>query len=231
MNEVYRVEKKYLIEQRQYYELSHYLDKMMIRDQNRDGEGYTIRSLYFDSIDDRDFHEKEDGIEVRRKIRLRTYQTSPDFGLLEMKKKQGERQKKSSMRLPVEDCRKLISGDFGVLLKYQTPFALECYSIMSMHAYRPKSVVTYERKAFMAKENKIRITFDHHIRGTESNYDIFSEHFNENPILDPYLVILEVKYNGFLLGYIKDFLDGVEKQELSVGKYSLSRVVSKHYLF
>ena len=34
-----------------------------------------------------------------------------------------------------------------------------------------------------------------------------------------------------LLGYIKDFLDGVEKQELSVGKYSLSRVVSKHYLF
>lgn len=231
MNEVYRVEKKYLIEQVQYYKLCRFLDEVMMRDSNSTGEGYTIRSLYFDSLDDRDFHEKEDGIEIRRKIRLRTYKTDPNFGLLEMKKKQGEHQKKTSLRLPVEDCRKIIAGDFGILLKYQSSFALECYSMMQMHAYKPKSVVTYERKAYMAKENEIRITFDHHIRGTESNFDIFSSNLNENMLLDPYLVILEVKYNGFLLGYLKDFLNGVEKQELSVGKYSLSRVISKHYLF
>lgn len=94
MSEVYRVEKKYLINQETYYRLHHFLEKVMILDPNSINEGYTIRSLYFDSIDDRDFHEKEDGIEIRRKIRLRIYLNDPNFGVLEMKKKVGEIQKK-----------------------------------------------------------------------------------------------------------------------------------------
>ena len=231
MSEVYRVEKKYLINQETYYRLHHFLEKVMILDPNSINEGYTIRSLYFDSIDDRDFHEKEDGIEIRRKIRLRIYLNDPTFGVLEMKKKVGEIQKKTSLKISLEDCRKMLQGEYGVLLKYDTPFAMECYSMMHMHVYRPKSVVTYERIAYIAKENKIRITFDHHIRGSESNYNIFSSEFNENYLLDPSFVVLEVKYNGFLLGYIKDFLNQVEKEELSVGKYSLSRIISKNYLF
>ncbi|MFV1349674.1 VTC domain-containing protein, partial [Klebsiella pneumoniae] len=89
----------------------------------------------------------------------------------------------------------------------------------------------YQRKAFVAKENNIRITFDHHIIGTEASYDIFSEDLNQNYLLDPYLVILEVKYNGFLLSYIKELLDSVDRSELSASKYCLGRAVSKHYRF
>lgn len=231
MNEVFRMEKKFLINQQQYYELSNYLSKVMILDSNSNGEGYTIRSLYFDSLDDRDFHEKSEGIEIRRKIRLRTYMNNPEFGLLEMKKKQGDRQKKTSLRLSVEESRALIKGKTNILLNQQSHFAEDCYGMMMMHNYQPKSVVTYERKAFIAKENKIRVTFDRNIRGTESNYDIFSNKLNENYLLDPSLVVLEVKYNGFLLSYIKDLLIQVEKSELSVSKYSLSRTISKHVLF
>ena len=44
-------------------------------------------------------------------------------------------------------------------------------------------------------------------------------------------MVLEVKYNGFLLSYIKDMLERCNASELSVGKYSLSRAVSKHYQF
>ena len=83
----------------------------------------------------------------------------------------------------------------------------------------------------MAKENKIRITFDHHITGSESCFDIFSPSLVENPILDPCLVVLEVKFNGFLLGYIKDMLEECNASELSVSKYCLGRAVSKHYRF
>ncbi|HBT19695.1 MAG TPA: molecular chaperone [Clostridiaceae bacterium] len=231
MNEVYRVEKKYLLEEVQYRKFRHFLEQVMTVDEHSKGDGYTLRSLYFDSLEDRDFHEKEDGLEVRRKIRLRTYMDRPDFGLLEMKKKQGEQQKKSSLKLSLAESKELISGAYGGLLGKSSVFAEECYGVMMMHGYKPKSVVTYERKAFVAKENKIRITFDHHIRGTESNFDIFSPNLNENYLLDPGLVVLEVKYNGFLLSYLKDWLDGLEKQELSIGKYSMSRVISKHYLF
>ena len=29
---------------------------------------------------------------------------------------------------------------------------------------------------------------------------------NQNPVLDPYLVVMEVKYNGFMLSYIKQMV-------------------------
>lgn len=102
---------------------------------------------------------------------------------------------------------------------------------MHMHCYQPRTVVEYKRIAFIAKENKIRVTFDHHIIGTEGHYNIFDQHLQQNPILDPYLAVLEVKYNGFLLSYIKDMLQECDTSELSVSKYCLGRSVSKHYHF
>ena len=41
-----------------------------------------IRSLYFDTINDKDYEEKEDGVRVRRKIRLRIYDADQDFAML-----------------------------------------------------------------------------------------------------------------------------------------------------
>lgn len=238
MNSVLREEKKYLISKDAYYRLHHKFSQVMHRDRNseqnhyrhRKGDGYTIRSLYFDSLDDRDYEEKIDGIELRRKIRLRTYMHNPSFCLLEMKKKQGDNQKKTSYKLTREQGERLIRGDYGLLLELGNPFLLECYYVMMQHVYRPKSVVTYERDAFVTQENKIRITFDQAIRGSESNFDIFSENLVENDFLDQGVVVLEVKYNGFLLQYIKDLLENVEGNQTSVSKYCLSRRISKHYI-
>ncbi|MCR1839177.1 polyphosphate polymerase domain-containing protein [Murimonas intestini] len=231
MNEVLRQEKKYLINISQFYKYSNDLCNILSLDEHSDGEGYLIRSLYFDTLDDKDYEEKEDGVELRRKIRLRNYGPETPFAMLEMKQKQGANQKKRSLRMKREDAKRLSVGDYPVLLNYDEPFAAECYSLMNMLCYRPKAVITYHRKAFVAKENKIRITFDHHIVGTESCYDIFADQLLENSILDPCLVVMEVKYNGFLLSYIKDMLRECDSSELSVSKYCLGRAVSKHYRF
>ena len=231
MNEVLRQEKKFLISLDEFYRLSHRFSQILKLDEHSSGEGYMIRSLYFDSLDDKDYQEKEDGIEIRKKIRLRNYGADNDFAMLEMKQKQGAMQKKRSLKLSREDAKQMIKGQYSVLLKYEDPVAAECFALMNMLCYRPKTAVTYQRKAFVAKENKIRITFDHNIRGTESNFDIFSEDILENKILDSDLVVLEVKYNGFLLSYIKDMLKECDKSETSVSKYCLGRTVSKHYLF
>lgn len=231
MNEVLRQEKKFLISQLQYYRYSRDLAGFMISDPHNRGDGYPIRSLYFDSLEDRDFEEKEDGVELRRKIRLRNYGPESPFALLEMKQKQGPMQKKRSVRLAREDAILLTRGEYGILLSYPEPFARECYGIMQMYGYRPKAVVEYQRMAFIAKENKIRVTFDHHIIGTESSYDIFNPQLCQYPVLDPVLAVLEVKYNGFLLSYIKDMLQECDRSELSVSKYCLSRTVGKHYYY
>ncbi len=231
MNEVLRQEKKFLISLDEFYKYSHKFGQILKMDSNSKGDGYMIRSLYFDSLDDKDYEEKEAGVELRSKIRLRNYGPDMDFAMLEMKQKQGVMQKKRSLKLKREDAKQMTLGNYSVLFKYDNPFAAECFAIMNMLCYRPKAVVTYQRKAFVANENKIRITFDHNIRGTESNFNIFSKDILENNILHSDLVVLEVKFNGFLLSYIKDMLKEVDRSETSVSKYCLGRTVSKHYLF
>ncbi len=231
MNEVLRQERKFLIDFPRYYRYSGNLTKFMLEDPHNRGDGYPIRSLYFDSLEDRDFQEKIDGVEIRRKIRLRCYGPHSDFALLEIKQKEGKQQKKRSLRLDRPAAQRLVSGDYGVLLDQRDPLAQECYAVMHIHGYRPRSVVEYRRRAFITRENKIRVTFDHHIIGTESCFDIFDPTLTQYALQDPSLVVLEVKYNGFLLSYIKDMLRDCTAGEVSVSKYCLSRMVSKHFLF
>ncbi len=46
------------------YQLSHQLANIMSMDTHGTSQGYMIRSLYFDSYDDRDYVEKCDGVEL-----------------------------------------------------------------------------------------------------------------------------------------------------------------------
>ena len=171
MNEVMRSERKFLLSLEEFYRLDGYFSGFLTPDKHNGQTGYKIRSLYFDSLDDRDFYEKEDGLEIRRKIRIRAYNPGDQWAYLEMKQKQGANQLKRSLK--------------------------------------------YQRKAYTAKENEIRLTFDHHVKANENNLDIFSTELPFDPVWDPYLVVFEVKYDGFLLSYIKDAVNRCEKSELS----------------
>jgi hypothetical protein len=190
-----------------------------------------VRSLYFDTIYDKDYEEKQNGIKNRRKIRLRIYDVNDNFAMLEMKQKDGEYQLKKSLKLNKEDSIELINGNYSVLLKYKEEFAKQCYAIMNMECYKPKTVVEYKRKAFIADVNNIRITFDSDIRTNEINYNIFDKNLILNDTLNRPDIILEVKYNNFLLSYIKDFIEKVEKSETSISKYSIARATTKYYIY
>lgn len=231
MNKVYRKEKKFLINLEEQKKYSAWLEKIMIQDGHNGSDGYVIRSLYFDTLNDKDFEEKEQGIQIRRKIRLRIYDPNQNFAKLELKQKDGEYQLKRSLSLTKEDAMELINENYGVLLKYKEPFAAECYGIMQMLCYRPKAIVEYNRKAFIAKENEIRVTFDSKIRTNEVNYNIFDKSLVLNPVFNSNNTVLEVKYNGFLLSYIKELIGKVDRSETSVSKYCISRGTAKHYLY
>ncbi len=229
MHQVYREEKKFLIHLEKFRKLAHHLEHFLMEDEHNGTLGYRVRSLYFDTMYDKDYFEKLDGVEIRRKIRLRIYNPKDDFALLEMKQKQGQYQLKRSLRITRDDAAALIGGNYSPLLCYPDDFAAECYALMQMQVYRPKTVVEYNRRAFIAKENKVRITFDHQIVSTESDTNLFANDLNMNPVLDPFAVVLEVKFNGFLPDYIKDLLSGTQKSELSVSKYMLARQASYKY--
>ena len=226
MNEVLRQEKKYFMNLADIGRLSAALDRVMIQDSHNGAQGYSIRSLYFDTLDDRDYNEKNDGTELRRKLRLRLYDPAANYAMMEMKQKQSSYQKKRSLRVSRPDAMELASGNYRSLLHYDDPFAAECYGLMQRGCYLPKTVVEYRRKAYIAKENQIRITFDTQIRATESCLDLFDPELNLYPVLDPFNGVLEVKYNGFLLSYLKALVNGADRSELSVSKYCLARSAS-----
>lgn len=229
MNEVLRQEKKYFLNMQDFYRISAQLSPLMLQDAHNGALGYQIRSLYFDTPYDEDFYDKENGLELRRKIRLRIYDPNNDFAMLEIKQKQGALQKKRSLRVTREDAKKLIQCDYEPLLAYEDAFAAECYGLMKMKCYRPKTVVEYKRKAFIAKENRIRITLDSELTATESCFDIFNSHLPMYSVLPSYHSVLEVKFNGFLLSYIKDLLNLADRSPLSVSKYCMARSVSLKY--
>ena len=146
--------------------------------------------------------------------------------MLEMKQKEGAYQKKRSLRISRKDAEEMAAGRYDNLLRYSNPFAAECYGLMHRKCYRPKTVIEYRRTAFVARENKIRITFDRDIRATECCFELFSPQLNLYPVMDPFNGVLEVKYNGFLLSYIKALINDADRSALSVSKYCLGRSAS-----
>lgn len=229
MNEVLRQEKKYLLTTAAAAMLTARLTGVMIEDAHNGPQGYRIRSLYFDTLNDGDYWDKVDGVELRRKLRLRAYSPDADFAMLEMKQKEGAYQKKRSLRVEREDAIRLAQGDYAPLRNYREPFAAECYGLLCRRCYQPRTIVEYSRRAFIAKENRIRITFDSRITATESRWEIFAPDLAQYPVLDPFQLVLEVKYNGFLLSYIKDLVNAADRSEFSQSKYCLARSVGLRF--
>ena len=231
LREVLRCEKKYLITYENYLRTKHYFSKVLHPDSHNKIDGYTIRSLYFDTIDSDDFYNKIDGLQTRRKIRIRIYDPDDDFAYLEMKSKQGDYQQKKSLKLTREDAIELINKNYDILLKYKEKFAKEVYGIMKTQHYIPKTINQYKRYAFVASENSIRLTFDSDIKATESCFDLFDKDLLLNPVFDKSFVVFEVKYNGFLLSYIKDRINAIDRIQTPISKYCLGRNSTIKYTY
>lgn len=223
--EVLRQERKFLLSEGQYLRLESQFSGLLHEDPNNGPDGYTVRSLYFDTMYDRDYGEKISGVELRRKIRLRLYHPDDPFVLLELKQKQGSNQLKRSIKLERSHAIRVARGDYTPLLLYKDKFAVECYGLMNMHCYRPKVVVEYKRKAYILQENSIRVTFDKEIRGSKGHLNFFDTDPGYCPVLEPWKVIFEVKYNHFLPSYLRDILRSCNKSEISVSKYCLAQEI------
>lgn len=225
MIEVLRREEKYLINLCDAHIWQHQLSKVLMTDRFSQNGRYMVRSLYFDTPDDKDYHDKMTEQNLRRKIRMRIYHPQDTMVKLELKQKENIFQKKRSLLITKEDALELMDGRYSALLRYKEDLAAELYAIMSLEVYKPKSIVEYKRYAFIAKENNTRLTFDSDIRVTESSFDLFSENLPLTWAQAADKVILEVKYDRFLLSYITDLISTVNERSISSSKYCLSRML------
>ena len=224
--DVLRTEQKYMLNPQEYAHLRFLLGQTLHRDIHGTDQGYPVRSLYFDTLQNGDFWDKLDGMEMRRKIRLRIYDPEDQTAKLELKEKQGDLQRKRSLSLTRRQAIHLAQGDYQPLLEIADPFALEMYGRMQQFHYVPKCIVEYDRLAFAVTENDTRITLDSNLRATESNLNLFSGNLALYPVSSLGAATLELKFNNFLLSYVKDLTSVTARTRCSISKYCAARNIT-----
>lgn len=224
---VYRNEEKYLITKQEETYLKNLIAAVCKKDinSNQNDGGYWIRSLYFDSLSDRDYNEKILGVSERRKIRLRIYNFDTQTVKLEIKNKIESYSVKETLTISRWDSQELQNGNYDILLKYGSRIANKAYYYLKKEQYRPKKIVDYIREAYMYPVENIRITFDHDIK-TGSTLDLFNKNFLLYPVLDRQMCVLEVKYDKFFPVILKEILSSSEMYRCSYSKYGAARMMT-----
>lgn len=216
----FRHEYKFAISYEEMLSLRKKLNSLL--DIDRDYNGYMIRSLYFDSVEDNDYYDKLNGEMIRKKIRLRIYDPNSDLVKLELKAKYDYHQLKESLIISREDAIELIKGNYSVLLNYQEDLAKRIYIMLMSGYYKPKTIIEYNRIAYMGKTTT-RITFDYEIRSSTNVFDFFNENINYIDIIDKKDIVLEVKFDRLLEPYISTILNKYITRNQSVSKYIMGR--------
>ena len=203
--------------------LSQRLGKLFPRDGNAGPDGaYRETSLYFDTPYDSALREKPDGVNRREKFRLRYYGSDLSFLRLEKKYKVNGLCGKRSARLTQEQAERLLDGDARFLLDAGDTLLLELYSKIQGQGLRPKTIVRYDREAFLYAPGNVRITLDRHIRTGLRSVDFLNPGVFCVRAAGPGTV-LEVKYDAFLPEIVRMAVQVPGRQAAACSKYALCR--------
>ena len=152
--EHYRHELKYTINYWQYLQLRSRFRQVMKMDPHTRADGtYSIRSIYFDNIQDKALREKVNGMAKREKFRIRYYNDNFERITLEKKIKNNNLCIKVSAGLTEKECRKLLNGDLEWMKTHSSSLVQELYGKMKYQQLRPRVLVSYKGSpTFMRQE-------------------------------------------------------------------------------
>ncbi len=221
----FRSELKHYINYQDYLIIKSRISKVLDLDKNTNNNfEYKIRSIYFENFNDKVLQEKLLGLNKRDKFRIRFYNDDESFIRLEKKSKINGLCKKISCPLSKDEALKIINGDISFLINSFEPLFHELYIKMKTEFLKPRTIVDYEREAYIYKVGNVRITFDKNLRTGIVSNDIFNKELcTINPINKDYIV-LEVKYDEFLPDFILDLIQLGERTKTSISKYALCRM-------
>lgn len=223
MSKVIRKEIKYPMSVLDFSRMRKRLECFVQYDPYSGNTGYRVRSLYFDSEGDRDLFDVLDGNMEKRKIRLRFYPPDSEYVRLEYKCKSGSDGVKRVIKICREVAGRIMKGDYDPLMEIQEPLALELYGRLMTGGYHPKAVVDYHRLAYTYPAGNTRLNFDSQISASYVTDSFFDEDLGLVPIMAPDRGVLEVKYDHFLVGILKEVVQSVEPTVQANSKYAQSR--------
>lgn len=220
----YRHEVKHVITAADLHILRNRLKWVMALDPHGDENGcYLIRSLYFDTPNDRALREKLDGVGMREKFRIRCYNGEDSLIRLEKKSKIGNLSNKQSACLTPELTRSILEGNLQPMRKSNRPLILELYAKMQGQLLRPKTIVQYRREAWLYPPGNVRVTFDTQLKTGLYHQDLLNP---EAPMITPLepVMLLEVKYDAFLPEIIAKLLQLGDRSASAFSKYAQCRI-------
>lgn len=219
---IYRQELKRLLSPGRSLLLMNRIAAILPSDEHAGNDGsYSIRSIYFDTFDDRAFTEKEAGISEREKIRIRFYDYKDDVIKLERKEKREKLIYKDSIDISKDTADAMLSGDFTPLLSYDSELADYIYGLSASSMLAPTVVVDYVRRAFIYPAGNVRITFDESLQSGRPDTHLWQPG-SVFDVLNDY-TILEIKFNKYIPEHICRLLESVPGETMALSKYTLCR--------
>ncbi|ASB47785.1 polyphosphate polymerase domain-containing protein [Alkalitalea saponilacus] len=238
-----RYERKYLVPNEQMDALRKRLMPFVVPDKyahpNKHGlHQYTVRSIYLDSLDMECYTQKDSGIKLRRKLRIRGYDKLNDKSkvILEIKRKIGNRIKKHRSTLLYKDLEDMMKysrlEDYIITgsRKEALDDAKRFFFHLKKKQYRPSNLIVYEREAYQGKiDAGVRITFDKNIRSKvypklDALYEdkhlkrLFNNHF-----------VLEIKYfTNEMPIWARSLVQEFKLRNDAISKYTIGYDVSKY---
>lgn len=192
-------------------------------------DDYTIRSIYFDTRGLDYYHQKESGIQHRRKVRLRGYNehTPASRAYLEIKRKDDMTVSKARACCLFDEAEALFaSGDLDHYLEGGAEGRADAQAFfyhLHRYALQPVVLVTYEREAFFGRRlPSLRLTLDQNLRS--ASFPSIGALYSEQQMI-PSLRghgILEVKFSLGRPAWLMELLAELKLERLALSKYTIA---------
>lgn len=198
-----------------------------------DGEipEYTVRSIYFDTPTLRYYEEKIEGIDIRKKLRVRGYNNGCENSqvFLEIKRKNIQSVWKNRATILYKDLKRLFeTGDIDTLVITDNGIpdsadnARRFLFHLYQHALQPVTLVSYEREAYIGQfDRNFRLTIDKNLRSAV--YPDMNSLFSEKNLIRclPHHFVVEVKFPHRMPNWIHAILGTFGVRRQAVSKYCI----------
>ncbi|MCF7809992.1 polyphosphate polymerase domain-containing protein [bacterium] len=224
-----RKELKYLINNKHRDELRQRFMVNMQHDSfccDIENKAYTVRSIYLDTRSYLFYFEKKDGLKIRKKLRIRTYNNSQpnNAGFLEIKRKHGNTVFKERVRINLSETPNILNGAELHPTGSDThieKIALNRFIYLTKRLkLEPKTLITYEREALIGLDDPmLRVTFDMNLRSySQPNIEEFLREKDMRSIENSHFV-LEIKFDSYMPVWIRHIIRDFGLRVQAISKY------------
>ena len=226
-----RYEFKYLLPFKKAVQIENEIKNFMILDKNASknkNKNYFVRSLYFDNKIYSNFYEKVDGMETRKKFRIRVYSPnekskSPIF--LEMKGRVNQRTYKLRTEIDKKHISYFLNNEN---LDYLSKVYSNQNNVVNHFIYdslkkqiKPKVLVDYDRRAYFNRFGLLfRLTFDNNILSSPSS-ELFNKKLLNLKETRAGFTILELKFERSIQPWFHRIIQNYNLSRMSISKFAI----------